>query len=442
MNKNSRDVVRNALETALATLRTLLIEEKEPHWIYQRDASGGWQGRQTLKTSLLGLFYSRNLPFDSWTQGIEDALRRDHPEHMIAGTKMSAGQLQPVMLLNQLLAALWEKHETFNVTKEQIEAVLQALSDFIDRSTIPFRFYAPALNLDGARDTPPISFPSGITLRPITDEECTRFYGGNADSQFMRSRPLCFPSFTFLADIEVQKIVGSYDQLGEPNEVSEIREKLDRIVLALSSFKEGAIGYDGIHTVPMGFCIGVGAASTYHFFHNQFIPWHTYKIEASDVVPLTAHAALFSSLHRALEMACNRLMDATRRNKHRDSIVDAVIGLESILLSEIGDTSYRGETRLRFSLNYSTLFSSPEERKKAFGIARDLYDLRSKIAHGEAVTESQTVPVGEGMPINEAAMLARSVLRNTIKRFLGNAASPEFVQAGYWNDRRLGITTM
>jgi hypothetical protein len=88
---------------------------------------------------------------------------------------------------------------------------------------------------------------------------------------------------------------------------------------------------------------------------NQHVPFGRYDLTPDDAPKPEAYAKLFANIHPTLEMACQRLVDATRRTKPRDSIVDAVIGLESILLVEIGE-KYRGEARFRFSLNHAFLF--------------------------------------------------------------------------------------
>jgi hypothetical protein len=133
-------------------------------------------------------------------------------------------------------------------------------------------------------------------------------------------------------------------------------------------------------------------------------------------------------------MACQRLVDGSRRSKARDTIVDSVIGLESILLANIPD---RGELRFRFSLNYASLFPR-DERRAAFSTAQDLYDIRSKIAHG--VSPKTRVKIGDGdYSLDQAAKLARGVLQRTIAFFVSNAQHPDFMAKGYWETKQLGL---
>src|SRR5262249_15860472 len=150
------------------------------------------------------------------------------------------------------------------------------------------------------------------------------------------------------------------------------------------------------------------------------------------------HARLvFSDLHLSLEVACSRLGDAETRLQPRDAIMDAVIGLEAILLAQAGKEQYRGEMRYRFSLNYSILFQSPDDRPPHLYAARSLYGLRSTIAPGGQVKEP--VAVGpDRLTLHQAAEFACGILRASIKRFLPGGKSPEYLGPDYWEDAYFG----
>ncbi|MGC1686467.1 MAG: hypothetical protein WA734_12665 [Candidatus Acidiferrales bacterium] len=169
-------------------------------------------------------------------------------------------------------------------------------------------------------------------------------------------------------------------------------------------------------------------------YSNEHVPVGRYDLTPEEAPKIEAFARLFEGIHSTLEMASQRLVDSARRTKARDSIVDAVIGLESILLANTGD---RTELRFRFSLNYAALFPK-EEREEAFYTARSLYDLRSGIAHGSSPREKVEIN-DKMMTLSEAATLARSVLRKTIAIFMSNSKSPDFMKEGYWVVKELGL---
>lgn len=272
-------------------------------------------------------------------------------------------------------------------------------------------------------------------MRPLTDEEFTLIYGGNPIFRGS-NRLLNFPDFVFVREIEVPKVIGSQPSMSDDPVWKPTQELLDRCVLALSSFKDGGpVGYDGLRVRAAELTFGA-AFGIQQLWGNEHVPFGRYDLTPDDAPKLEAYAKLFENIHPTLEMACQRLVDATRRTKPRESIVDAVIGLESILLVEIGER-YRGETRFRFSLNYASLFRTAD-RKSAYYTARDLYDLRSQIVHGGEPKEKVKID-DKDMTLYEIAALARSVLRETLTKFMPNSAKPDFLANGYWVTRALGL---
>jgi hypothetical protein len=209
---------------------------------------------------------------------------------------------------------------------------------------------------------------------------------------------------------------------------------IDRSILALATFKDApAIGYDGVHVRPEGLILGISAGNQ-RIGGGETIPFGTYELADEEVPRIEAHAKAMGRMHQTLEMACQRLVDGARRSKPRDTIVDAVIGLESILLAHLPE---RGELRFRFSLNYATLFPK-EERRRAFSVAKDLYDLRSTIAHGSQPPAKLKIGDTE-YGLAAAGNLAREVLRRTIAIFAPSASKPEYLRADFWESKQLGL---
>jgi hypothetical protein len=432
MKNNSLNAIRTAFKIELKELQKIPELPEEGHWEYRRDAAGGWGGRFVPKPSFINLHVLRR--HDKVPTGIEDALKKDYPEYLqLVGTPLSQGLLQPDSILHALAYEAHTRFGTFVLTDAQIETILADVSNFFDRKMVRLRLYAPALNLYGPREIPPITFPGKIILRPTTDEECTRFYGGNPIFQ-IRQRPIGLPDFVFVKEIDVPKIFGSHDGVQEDKIIKPFQEGLDFCMFALSTFKDaGAVGYDGIHITSAEFTLGFGFAGQ-QVYGSEHIPLSRFDLTPEEAPKIGAHAKALEGIHSTLEMASQRLVDSARRTKLRDAIVDAVIGLESILLANTGDKT---ELRFRFSLHYASLFSKGE-RKDAFYTARDLYDLRSTIAHGSPLKEEAKIN-GKTLKIGDVATLVRSVLQKTISIFMSNAKNPDFMQEGYWLSKELGF---
>jgi len=435
MKQTSFDEIRRATTTFFAELQRTPVPE-EGQWIYERNAAGNWQGSFVSRPGGYALLAAHQALVDRLSDELTAVLTADYPDHMQSiGIGGSSGILQAHMIIGRLAHEALTRFGSFAISDEQLDQLLTEVATFFDSPTIQLRLMAPVLNVHGSRDIPPISFPGGIVMRPITDEEFTDTYGGNPIFRGTRSL-FTFPDFVFVREIEVEKIIGRRpgpaDDLFKPTQ-----ELLDRCILALSSFKDGGpVGYDGVRVVPAELAFGA-AFGIQQLWGNDHVPSGHYDLTPDEAPTLEAYAKLFENIHSTLEMACQRLVDATRRTKARDSIVDAVIGLESMLLVEAGNEKQRGEMRFRFALNYAALFAVAE-RKDAFYTARDLYDIRSLIAHGGEPKQKEKINAKE-MTLHEIAPLARSVLRQTLARFMPNSAKPDFLADGYWVTKALGL---
>lgn len=104
-----------------------------------------------------------------------------------------------------------------------------------------------------------------------------------------------------------------------------------------------------------------------------------------------------------LQVPIRRLRSAGTRSQMEDALVDYVVGLEALL----GTEEERTELGYRFRIRGSVLLArSRNDRKEYLGSLRNLYDLRSKIVHGQTVG---TEELAEAMPQAESAL--RSVWR-------------------------------
>ena len=174
-------------------------------------------------------------------------------------------------------------------------------------------------------------------------------------------------------------------------------------------------------------------------YGDIYVPPGRYSISNAEVERLRRHADLvFACKDASMQMACARLADAENRTRTEDRIVDAVVGMESILLAAIDKGDRRGELSFRFSMNYSTLFDAPEQKLAAYKVARDLYGLRSVVAHGAAIDEEKLKISGEKMSLDAAGKKAREVLRGIINFFLPENRAP-YKNAEFWQRRYFGL---
>lgn len=211
------------------------------------------------------------------------------------------------------------------------------------------------------------------------------------------------------------------------------KDLFDRAILCLRTFKAGRVGYDYIHFSPVKFC--QVAMSSSCGCGDAYVPFGSYRVSKEEETPFCDHAAmLFKVAEPAMDTALGRLADAETRTRPNDRLIDAVIGMEAMLLAGL-----RGELRYRFSLHYSTLFDSPEERFAAFREAKDLYDLRSTIAHGAGVNEKRYRIGRDKFTLAEAAMRATEALRSIVRRFLPQANKAPYKKPEFWERAYFGL---
>jgi hypothetical protein len=139
-----------------------------------------------------------------------------------------------------------------------------------------------------------------------------------------------------------------------------------------------------------------------------------------------------------METACRRLSGAEIRVRPEDQIIDAVIGMEALLLAALRNEDRRSELKYRFSIHYATLFESSSERRRAFKVAKDLYDLRSTLAHGGDVGHLPCRVGEERLTLVDAAKRARGALRRTVNRFLSTPETRIYKESQFWERAYFG----
>jgi hypothetical protein len=439
MKQDNLKALRAALNAVLSELRNTTELPQQDQWEFQR-AEAGWRGVVVSKPDVGRMILAHPAP-GSIFASIKDAIRDEYPEYLQGfGTPFGFGPLREIDLLNQLVSAVYNRFETFAPTEAQIAELIAETGAFLDRKTLRLRFYAPVLNVCGARDLPAVTFPDDITFRPITDDEFSRIYGGI--TAFATPPTIgTWPEFVFVKELEIPKIFGSTVLSGGvqlQQIIDSLRASLDRCSLVLSIFQDAAgISYDRIYGTAAEFALGV-ASFAFTSPIAERVAFGLYELSSEEMARLAAHAAMFNYIPPDLEMACHRFVDSSRRLHWQDAILDSVIGLETILLAGIKE---RGELSYRFALHYSTLYPR-DERLAAFKTARDLYDLRSRISHGSPVKAKIRIGAEQVTP-TEAALRARTVLRKTIMEFLprgdDSRRKPAFKDTEYWLSKALGL---
>jgi hypothetical protein len=438
MDAQSKSALKTAILGSSRLAREFPSQFQENYLVWTRQENS-WHGAFELRPNIGRGLASAYHQFEELGSDFSEVFFKAYPEyaHGVVGFAGIGGQNfghDRGFLLKTTLEELWQRYHTFDLDEAAIDRIVSDFSRFADEPTVRLRFQAELLNFRMSESALPLA--EGLTIRRLTDEEVSTFSGGPMSMLgFHRPRTGAIHEFVIEGDYEQEKWFGD-QPIPDRTRLDEIKALLDRAILALRTFKEGRVGYDWVRQKSLSHCpIGLGSFG----FSDLHVPAGSYEISKSEIEPLIAHAArIFSITESSMETACRRLADAEIRNRAEDQIIDAVIGMEALLLAALGKEDRRSELKYRFSINYSTLFESPVERRQAFKVAKDLYDLRSTLAHGGELGQPPYRVGKERMALIEAAKKAREALRKIITRFLSLPEKPIYRNSDFWESAYFG----
>jgi Apea-like HEPN len=431
MDEKIQFALKQAILQSLPTLQSLLgyYSEQSQVWTKQDE---GWRSeyQYQLKPDLFRVFIAAENQLNENGARFTKLFFDNHPEYegmVCFGGFGGRNFSDRVSIFKAVINRLWVRYETFNCNDAAVNEIVEEVTQFIKQPMIRYHFQAQLLNFTMIEST--ISFPENLTIRKLNEQEMSSFLNDpiNPSSFFD------IHEFIIEGEDEFPKIFGYPDNIAHPTE--KVRSLLDRAILCLRTFKQGPIGYNSVKCKPLNFCpFGLGT----HGKTDVYIPFGRYDLLSDEIVLLDEYAKLIFPVSEAsMEMALSRLADAEIRTKPQDKIVDAVIGMEVLLLAALGKDDRKGELSFRFSLNYSMLFPSVE-RPSAFKLAKDLYNIRSTIAHGSSIDEMVKID-GNKIALSDAANKATEVLRIIISHFLPEQGAP-YKNNEFWKNKYFGLT--
>lgn len=433
MRKELKLAFKQAIEKCLPVLQNLCGEFQEPSLVWSKRVDGGWEGFQRPRTNLALLFIAAEKQLNQAASDFAEVFFSQYPDYgegkLVGCAGLASMQLgyDKAHLLKQAICFIWDKYGTFAPTEDNVDALVNEFHEFIDSSKIRLRFQSSLLNFRMVGSL--LRFPKGLTLRRLSDAEVTDLHGGRSSDAIHRPLHFRIHEWVIEGEMDGEKTFGGLPEC-DRLPYDEAESQLDRAIHCLRTFKEGRVGYDQIRFKFVKFC-PLHAVSYGSF--NQHIPPGIYEITEEEVSDLREHAEHILGISEpALLTACARLADAEARLRPQDQILDAVIGMEALLLAGLPKDDRKGELKFRFSMNYSTLFMSPDDRMRAFKEAKHLYDHRSTIAHGGEILGTGVRLGEQKLSLQELAGRAKNALRMLIKHFLPQAAVAPYKKSDFW----------
>jgi hypothetical protein len=358
MDENIQYALKQAILQSLPTLQSLVGCYTEPFQVWMKQDDRSWNGEYQLKPDLSRVFIAAENQLNENGANFTKLFFEKHPgyEGMVCFGGFGGRNFSDrASIFEAVMNRLWVRYETFNCDDAAVNEIVEEVSQFVKKQTVRYRFQAQLLNFTMIEST--LSFPENLTIRRLNEQEVSAFLKDSIN-------PSSFPhihEFVIEGEAEFLKIFDDPDNEDPDNFVHPLKEiiaLLDRAMLCLRTFKQGPIGYNYVKCKPLNFCpFGLGT----HGKFDAYIPSGRYDLLSDEIVRLDEYAKLIFPVSEAsMEMALSRLADAEIRTKPQDKIVDAVIGMEVLLLAALGKEDRKSELSFRFSLNYSMLFPSEQ----------------------------------------------------------------------------------
>ena len=325
------------------------------------------------------------------------------------------------MALDHPIRHLVQNYRRTSFSKRQ---VLTCLDKYIEHwsgeaSTDPE--YAPLYNL--ATEVQTIKLDPFVSILRFHDEEKTRFMNALGPLE----RAIDIRNYAGASHIaKLKPISGSYGE----DEKREIRRRARRAlqcaITSLRLLKLEGVGTMGFIRCPtLAGNMGAGFSPLEDFD----LPWNRMSRFREPYVLNRETLRRFRRIYELLTanqlengdglgLLLRQFNRSCQRERDEDRILDYVICLESALLSGVNN-----ELSYRLALRAAKLLRSRRNPKEVFGYMQCLYNVRSKIAHGNhsptgAAIEKETMKIGVRARdfMQETDMLVRELLSEIIHR--------------------------
>jgi len=408
-----RNALVAALRKALQIVAAKSHERRSAQLVWKLQGSPGWVGSHEERLEIVWGFCALSDQIDAFNE-LKEAFEAEIPWLLGSTVRVESlirAKCKLYTILSGLVFTIWDRYGSLVVDVNAMQEVIDDFFYSIETRTITFGYLAPIrdFRMLGV-DT--FIFPNGVQIRQLRESEANRLYGGIFPAFKSSFAPPGL--FTFAGEIEQRFAVAD-----EPDSAQSLRALVSNAIATVEeimmSHKAGRVVHDWISITfakpsPTG-TLNMGIDASPRPAKD------CYELTEADLSRISNSFRLVTTAEfPALTTACKRLADSERRTNAADAIMDAVIGLEMLLL---GGPDREG-LRFRFALNYATLSAdhSPTVRRLRFKTASDKYKARSQLVHAGTRPHKLIKIADESLAIKDVARKAKEMLRTTIDAFL------------------------
>lgn len=364
----------------------------------------------------IGLFHDVNSPVFKLKEYVNalqimagDSVIESHADKLIG----SAGSQRRISR-PEFLQAFLKWNRQINIDSDEV-SFLQCYHSFEKF------FYSPNITsfhlcklFNFVSDVDEIKFSDSLKIRKLNQIEMARREESAASSFDLHFENMFKSDYLIEMKSEVKKLIKSGDESTEDDrkEIDNlskhsktIESSLDSVIKALRLLKPSSVYRD--HAIEQryeGYFGCFGSRSSIPFFENTVLGAKcVLNKEEVEVLKKLWQQIEVLKTNRTLGIAIDRLSYVTERRNVTDRILDNFIGLESLYLPG-------GNHELTFRLSLRVAMMTQEESDKmkdTFSFVKKMYEARSKIVHGDAVSVATA----------ELERLEK-LLRDSIKLFL------------------------
>lgn len=357
---------------------------------------------------LTELFYRNELDFDGFV--------KNHEEKIKELTEFSRCiKLSEILNIEnfdkELFAFLVEISqiiEKFEYNEEKFEYIFSMFKDYLFFSELIFRITAPIQSGCNIKD---MDLGDGLKIRKITDEELQELWQRSRFAGISRSE---IPFFKHILEFEYK--ISKNSSLGAHQEKV---EHLNELVTALRLFKKGGVSFSTYQVSPKGWKSRNNLNLSEFSFTSpktSYSAGHYVLIEESEIKQFKQFWSIYNKIDfknfKFLKMAIDRFNSAYEKRHLEDKLIDYMISFESLFMKETQ------ELRHRLSVRISCFIKDKfDERKDLSSNFKTIYDIRSRIVHGESIGPKELKKL-KVESISELISKIEELLRESMKKFI------------------------
>lgn len=310
------------------------------------------------------------------------------------GSMVALSSYNPFIQLAQNAAEVAALEKANEIDGDALSHRFNSIADDLASRQTPYQYLAP-VNINIIPQ--PIQLTDDCVLRQMTPEEVTHCFTSYPMENWMTDIWNTAVSLTEMHPIYLTNPDSQVPEQKSPNPDSIIRV-LGDLRHANGLLRDNLLWYKFIRATYPNFMQGWAQYGTTFRPVRLRYP----LIDWDDEMNTIFRQVVQFSGDESVRLALRRLADSLGRASSDDAFLDVMIGLEAVLLDDnLTEVVYRFTQRVAF------LSTDPKGRSQLKKTARDLYNKRSKVAHGRSIQLKED-------DVKTARALLRQVVRPLI----------------------------